>query len=108
MKEHLIEVDYIRVILIFALVGYHAFAPFCGAWVAVSDMQVPIYSWIGEFFYSFMLEAFVFVSGYVFGYQVRCKGQAILSLRYILNSKFKRYCMCRVLYSVYYIYSFLV
>lgn len=102
-KQHLTEVDYLRVILIFALVGYHAFAPFCGAWKPISDVQIPEYWWIGKLLYSFMLEAFVFVSGYVFGFQVQRKGTQKLSLRVVLHSKFKRLLLPSIVFSTIYL-----
>ena len=36
---------------------------------------IPVYKAIGRFAYAFMLEAFVFVSGYVWAYQRETKGR---------------------------------
>jgi fucose 4-O-acetylase-like acetyltransferase len=105
-KEHLTEVDYIRVILIFTLVGFHAFAPFCGAWPPISDTQIPTYWWVGKFYYSFMLEAFVFISGYVFGFQVRQKGAQLLSMNAIVRSKLKRLLLPSIVFSIIYLLIF--
>lgn len=61
----------IRVVIILLLIIYHSFAPFCSSWEIIPGMngQYTLYSWISLLAYSFMLESFVFISGYIFGYQ---------------------------------------
>ena len=64
------DVCYIRLLLIVLLVIYHAFAIHSGAWNPIGE-QIALYGWLDKFAYSFMLECFVFISGYVYGMQVR-------------------------------------
>lgn len=70
-KRNLNEISFIRPILIVMLVMYHAFAPWTGAW-SEPTWFVPCraYWWWGKLNYSFMLETFVLISGYVFDYQL--------------------------------------
>ena len=68
-KELLKEVVVIRLFLLIALVLYHAFAPFSGAWSPISDADILGYGCIAKLMYAFLLESFVFISGYVYGYQ---------------------------------------
>lgn len=69
-RKNLDEVSFIRPILIILLVAYHAFAPWCGAWVPFEGYtENETYFWIAKTSYSFMLPMFVFISGYVWGYQ---------------------------------------
>lgn len=76
-KKLLTNVAVIRPILIVLLVFYHAFAPYSGAWEPIEGFpEIPAYWWLDWLSYAFMLEMFVFVSGYVFGYQVRTKGES--------------------------------
>lgn len=85
------DVSVIRVILIILLVLYHSFAIFNGAWDAPDGYcQIPAYWWIASASYSFMLEMFVFISGYLFGYQVRTKGETIISFKNTILKKAKR------------------
>ena len=70
----------IRPILIVLLVFYHAFLIFQGGWGSTGQFpEVKAYWWLDKLSYSFLLEMFVFISGYVLGYQVRVKGESILS-----------------------------
>jgi len=66
------EISFIKPILIVCLVGYHCFLPYTGGgWVYPSGIQHFVcYGGIAEFFYSFMLETFTFVSGYIFSLQI--------------------------------------
>ena len=71
----LTEVVIIRLFLIVLLVLYHSFAPFSGGWNPIGNYpDVRAYWWLAKLSYAFMLEMFVLVSGYVFGFQVRTKG----------------------------------
>lgn len=73
-KIWLNEVLFIRPILLFLLVSYHAFAPYCGAWPMPDGIHsVDSYRWIALFSRAFLLEAFVFISGYIFTFQLMTK-----------------------------------
>lgn len=81
---------------------YHAFAIFCGGWSSLSGYpEINGYWWIGKTMYSFMLEAFVFISGYVYGYQVNRNPQK-LSLKSVISSKLKRLILPSVIFSTIY------
>ena len=101
-KILLLDVCIIRFILIFLLVLYHAFAIFCGAWTPLDGYpEIRSYRWIGKASYSFMLEAFVFISGYVFGYQVLRKPEK-LAFNSVATSKAKRLLLPSIIFSVIY------
>lgn len=88
-KTWLYEISFIRPILLFLLVSYHAFAPYCGAWDASIVTDNEVYKWLAYAFRAFRLEAFVFVSGYVFAQQI-LKQHKFASLKQLIYSKFKR------------------
>jgi len=69
-REYLSEIAFIRPLLIVLLVMYHAFIIYMGGWQEPSGF-IPCkgYEWIARFSYSFMLETFVFISGYLFAFQ---------------------------------------
>ena len=50
-----------------------------------------------------MLETFVFVSGFVFGYQVRVKGESKLGFKHLFLNKFRRLMMPSIVFSFLYI-----
>ena len=106
-KEFLYEVLPIRLFLIFTLVFYHAFAIFSGAWNSIPNYpNIPIYSILDKLSYACLLETFVFISGYVFGYQVRKKGESTLNARSIFYKKFKRLIIPSIFFSIIYIAIF--
>lgn len=70
-KRNLDEVSFIRPILIVLLILVHCFTVFNGGWPPFEGYQACTgYKWLSRTCYSFMLETFVFVSGYVYAYQV--------------------------------------
>lgn len=78
----LYEVIYVRLFLIIALVFYHAFAVFSGAWAPIADYpNIPVYSIIDKLSYACLLETFVFISGYILGYQVSKKGDEYIQTK---------------------------
>ncbi len=73
-KVWLNEVSFMRPILLVLLVAYHAFAPYCGTWVkpaTITDFEP--YFWVASLARAFRLEAFVFISGYIFTFQLITK-----------------------------------
>lgn len=106
-KKLLLDVSIIRPILIILLVFYHAFAIYSGAWAPIDYFpEVPVYWWLDKLSYACMLESFVFVSGYVFGYQVRTKGEEKLNAKKLFLAKFKRLIIPCALFSLLYILLF--
>ena len=103
----LTNVAVIRPILIVLLVFYHAFAVYSGGWDPIDGFPViKIYWWLDKLSYAFMLEAFVFVSGYVFGYQVRMSGERRLEVKNLFWGKFKRLIIPSIVFSLLYIILF--
>lgn len=104
-KNYLSEIIIIRPILILLLVFYHAFAIYSGAWHPIEGFpHISAYWWLDKLSYAFMLETFVFVSGYVFGFQVRTKGESKLNAKSLFGGKFKRLMIPSMLFSILYIF----
>lgn len=94
----------IRPILIVLLVFYHAFLIFQGGWGSAGQFpEIKVYWWLDKLSYSFLLETFVFISGYVLGYQVRMKGKSILSPKSFFWKKIKRLIIPSIVFSFLYI-----
>lgn len=101
------NVSLLRPILLVLLVFYHAFAIYSGAWDPIKGYpEVPGYWWLDKLSYAFMLETFVFISGYVFGFQVRTKGEEKLKAKNLLLGKFKRLMIPCMVFSLLYILLF--
>ncbi len=106
-KSLLLDVSILRPVLIVLLVFYHAFAIYSGAWKPISGFpEVKFYWWLDKLSYASMLETFVFMSGYVFGYQVRTKGDVKLEAKNLFLSKFKRLIIPSMIFSLLYILFF--
>lgn len=103
-KKILTNVAIIRPILIVLLVFYHSFVIFQGGWGTAGKFpNVEIYWWLDKLSYAFMLETFVFISGYVFGYQVGLKGESKLNAKNLIFNKFKRLIIPSMFFSFLYI-----
>lgn len=106
MKKLLPEVVVVRILLIFLLVFYHTFAIYSGAW---SREYVPptnqLYAWLDRLSYSSMLESFVFISGYIYGLQVKTGGGRI-DVKWVILKKAKRLLLPSVIFSIVYLVSF--
>ena len=102
-SKNLAEVSIIRPILIVLLVVYHAFIIYRGGWSQPAGFQEnTVYWWIATAAYSFMLEMFVFISGYVWAFQLfeRKKSQ---SFKELIVSKFKRLIIPSIIFSIAYV-----
>lgn len=103
----LVDVVIIRLSLIILLVLYHAFCIFSGAWqVPDGYPQIPAYWWIAKTAYCFMLEAFVFISGYLYGYQVQKKGLHLISFKSTVLRKAKRLLLPCLFFGIVYYWMF--
>jgi len=103
-RTFLSNVAIIRPILIVLMVFYHAFAVYGGGWKPLEGFpEVKAYWWLDWLSYAFMLEMFVFLSGYVFGFQVRTKGEKKLESRSLFWGKFRRLIIPSIVFSLLYI-----
>ncbi len=102
-SKNIAEVSIIRPILIVLLVVYHAFIIYRGGWSQPAGFQEnTVYWWIAASAYSFMLEMFVFISGYVWAFQLfeRKKSQ---SFKQLISAKFKRLIIPSLIFSAIYV-----
>ena len=104
----LYEVVPIRLLLIVLLVFYHAFAIFSGAWSPIAGYpEIPLYDIIDKLSYTCLLETFVFISGYILGFQVSKKGDGYIhNVTPFLTKKLKRLILPSILFSVIYMFLF--
>lgn len=109
-KVWLNEVSFMRPILLVLLVSYHAFAPYISSlksWPLPEGFhQVEVYDWIGLLSRAFRLEGFVFVSGYIFTFQLVEK-KKFSSLKSLFTSKFQRLLIPSFIFSTLYVLFFL-
>lgn len=69
-KIRLDEVTLMRTILAVLIVFMHSFTIYQGGWTQpLGYIDIPFYKWIARTSYAFTLEAFVFISGYLFAFQ---------------------------------------
>lgn len=103
-KELLNDVVIIRPLAIILLVIWHSFIIYAGGWAEPQGFQpIDAYWWIGKFSYAFMLELFVFISGYVFQYSLQRKNY---TFKDVLISKFERLIIPSILFSIAYVLIF--
>lgn len=100
------EAMVIRPILILLLVVYHAFIIYAGGWAHPEGyMPHEGYAWIARLSYSFMLEMFVFLSGYVWAYQL-LELSRWTSFGELVQQKSKRLLLPSFIFSVIYLLCF--
>lgn len=105
-KSLLQEVVLLRPLAILLVCVYHAFIIFRGNWALPEGVvDVPCYRWIADFSYSFMLQLFVLLSGYVFAFQIIEKGRDC-SFSALVISKGKRLLIPGIIFSALYICLF--
>ena len=102
MSKQLDEINLLRPIVIVLLVIMHSFTMYAGGWnLPESIHDVKVYFWISKVSLSCMLEAFVFISGYLFAFQI-----CVLHKKYtfwgLLKSKFKRLIVPSIIFSILY------
>ena len=104
----LYEVVPIRLVMIVLLVFYHAFAIFSGAWSPIAGYpEIPLYDILDKLSYTCLLETFVFISGYILGFQVSKKGDGYIhNVTPFLTKKLKRLILPSILFSVIYMFLF--
>ncbi len=99
-----------RPILLVLLVLYHSFAPYISSlksWPLPNGFHpVEVYNWIGILSYAYLLEGFIFISGYIFTFQLVEK-KRFSSLKSLLSTKFHRLLIPSFIFSTIYILFFL-
>ena len=87
--KRLDEIALMRPILIILVVLYHAMAIHTGNWsLPEGTVQIGLYAAVGRIAYIFMLESFVFISGYLYAYQRSKRGEDNFSM--LVRKKWKR------------------
>lgn len=103
-QERLSEIDLIRCCFIITLVMYHAFAIFSGAWSPLPGYPLcSAYAWIARFIGVWLMEVFVFISGYLFGHQVARHPDSILTFRNTVIRKGRRLLLPGMIFSALYL-----
>lgn len=93
-----------RLLFIALLLVYHSFAPFCGAWQPLpGSEECRAYFWIAKASYSFFLEGFVFISGFLAAYGIQ--RNVPLGWEYI-RKKFHRLIVPSIIFSFIYFFMF--
>ena len=106
-RNNIVEVSFIRPILIILLVLYHSFAIYSGAWHAPEGMvYYSPYRWVAKVSYSFLLESFVFISGYLFAFQNESSNKA-KPFWSIVKNKFFRLMVPSLVFSSLYVSLFI-
>lgn len=101
-KKNLDEVSFIRPILIVLLVMVHSFTVFNDGWPPFEGfVPCETYKWTSRLSYSFMLETFIFVSGYVYAFQKYELGKED-NLGKLLSKKAQRLLFPSVVFSILY------
>lgn len=105
-KIWLNEISLMRPVLLVLLVAYHAFAPYVGSWDkpdGIDDFE--LYRWIGLLSRAFRLEGFVFISGYIFTFQIVGRHK-FDSFSQLLKSKAERLLIPCFFFSTIYLLAF--
>ena len=104
-NTRLSEIDIMRPIVIFLLVLMHSFvifSPTANTWqLPIGIHEVKAYHWVQELSYSFLLESFTFISGYVYAYAVLGRNKEY-SFGILSRNKFKRLIIPSLVFSLLY------
>lgn len=97
------EIDFMRPMVIVLLIMMHSFTLYSegGSWGYPEGIgSVTAYKWITIITYGCMLEAFTFISGYLFGFQMK---KNMMDLWPLIVSKLKRLILPSILFGILYI-----
>ena len=90
IKDRLWEVEVLRPLAVLLVVVLHSFTVYWGKWSAPDGfVDVSAYKWIAATSFSFTMELFVMLSGYIFGYQLIVQGRKF-TLSSLIQNKLKR------------------
>lgn len=87
----LLNIDWLRPIVVILIVVNHVFAIYSGVWESPwngIDANVEVYKWVQRISICCSLQLFTFISGYIYGFQISNKG--ILNLKQLAQKKVKR------------------
>lgn len=102
MSKQLDEINLLRPIVIILLIIVHSFTMYAGGWNKPEGIHdVRAYFWISKLSFSCMLEAFVFISGYLFAFQIHVLRKKC-TFWGLLTSKFKRLIIPSIIFSILY------
>ena len=106
-KKFIYEAAFIRPIVILLLVIYHAFIIYQGGWSEPEGFEPnKAYWWISKLSYAFMLETFVFISGYIFALQLPKFEPNFGGGKLLVTNKLKRLILPSILFSIIYVVLF--
>ena len=106
-KIRLDEVTLMRTILALLIVFMHSFTCYNGSWEHPAGyVEIPIYKWLARTSFAFTLEAFVFISGYLFAFQRITLNRMGGGTTLIIN-KLKRLILPSIIFSILYFVLFL-
>ena len=93
------DIALFRILIVVFLLLFHAFCPYGNNWTSVGE-YVPIYFWIDNWSYSFFLQGFVFISGLLFGFQLKKKKEEhSLSIKAEIKKKVLRLLLPSLVFS---------
>ena len=100
------EITLMRTILAFLIVFMHAFTCYNGGWKQpLGYVDIPLYKWLARFSFAYTLEAFVFISGYLFAFQRITLNRVENEMGLIVN-KLKRLMLPSIIFSALYFVIF--
>lgn len=108
MKRQLDEINILRPITILLLVIMHSFTMYSGgnSWTLPDGIErVRAYFWIQKISFASMLEMFVFISGYIFAYQIY-EQKKVFTFKSLAYNKLKRLIVPSIVFSIIYLLLF--
>lgn len=102
-KSLIPEVSILRPVTVVLLVLMHSFTVFNHSWRPFDGyIDIETYKWITRVSFNFMMEMFVFISGYVLAYQIITLGRTYKWLDFA-KRKFQRLIVPSIVFSLIYI-----
>ena len=101
-RTRLLEVEVLRPLAVLLVVLLHSFTIYWGKWAAPEGfVHIAPYKWIAATSFSFTMELFVMLSGYIFGFQL-INLKRDYTLKSLLLNKYKRLLVPSLIFSVLY------
>lgn len=102
VDKRLLEVEFLRPVAILLVVVLHSFTIYWGKWEPPQGyIDIDAYRWIAAASFSFTMELFVLLSGYVFGYQLLVQ-RRVYTLSSLINNKLKRLILPSLVFGIIY------